>query len=291
MFIKDYQYLKPTIDCGDHIEIEGINREDYAINQYMDRISINKVDKPTAVLYAAGFSSHQMESRDPTTVKSIFQGSVKLQHTTMVIKESTVYAMHKWIGSIDGKENIVYANINGNACASSMYSLYEAQRLLNEGVCKEVIIITEERTSFNTLRIFKEHRIPLVCGDALAIVTLTNEPTEFEITDTKWEYQYNNNPFLVTKDGYSKVDTNLGIDSIKPHGTKTPTNDDAETDLVSNRNTIYYKSEIGHAQGASALLEICMLLDDKEVSGNTLCVASGLGGFYGSCILRKPYAT
>jgi len=255
MFIKDYQYLKPTIDCGDHIEIEGINREDYAINQYMDRISINKVDKPTAVLYAAGFSLHQMESRDSTTVRSSFQGSVKLQRTTMIIKESTVYAMHKWIGSIDGRENIVYANVNGNACASSIHSLYEAQRLLDEGVCKEVIIIAEERTSFNTLRVFKEHRVP----------------------------------FLVTKSGYAKVDTNLDINNIKPHGTKTPVNDNAEIDLVSNRNSIYYKPEIGHTQGASALLEICMLLDDKKVYGDTLCVASGLGGFYGSCILRKPH--
>ena len=42
-------------------------------------------------------------------------------------------------------------------------------------------------------------------------------------------------------------------------------------------------------QGASALVEICMLLDDENVSSDEpiLCVASGMGGFYGSCVLYK----
>jgi len=287
VFIKNYQYLKPTVDCGDHIEIEDINRKDYAVNQYMNKVHIEGITKPTALLYAAGFSLHQMESRDITTVKDMFRGTVEPQRTSMLIRESTVYAMHRWIGSIENKENIVYASINSNTCASSMNSLYEAQRLLDDGICEEVIIIAEERTSFNTLRIFKEHRVPITCGDALAIVTLTKEPTQLEVVDTKWEYEYNNNPFLTTKSGYAKVNTKLDIDQIKPHGTGTAANNEAEIDLIEGRDSVYYKKDTGHTQGASALLELCMLIDDKAVVGDTLCVASGLGGFYGSCVLRK----
>ena len=49
---------------------------------------------------------------------------------------------------------------------------------------------------------------------------------------------------------------------------------------------IAYKSEIGHTQGASSIVEICMMVDREEFS-KAMVLASGLGGFYGGCIVSK----
>jgi len=287
MFIKNCEYLVPTLDNNDYIGIEGLSREGYTTPEFIARIPAPKLTKTTAVLFTGGFSGHQSESRDVTNVNPRYIGSVNHQPSGRLVKESTAYSLHRWVGEMENNELVVYASINSNTCASSMFALYEAERLLKEGVCEEVIIIAEERTSFNTLRIFKEHRIPLTCGDAFAMVTLTLEPTSNEVTDTKWHYSYDRNPFQTTGKAYAHVDTDKAIDNVKPHGTRTPSNNQAEEELVKDRKAVYYKDTTGHTQGASALLEICMTLDDPEVLGSTLCVASGLGGFYGSCILHK----
>ena len=285
MHIRDYYYIKPTIDCGDHMEIDGISREDYSVGQYIDIAPKIVLDRKTAVLYAPGTGISQSESRDPTQVNERYIGSVPLCNGGMLVKELTAYHVHRWIGEMENRELVSYTNINNNACASSMYSLYEAERLLRDDVVDEVIIISDERSSFNTIRIFKEHGIPLVVGDALVIVRLTKNGNGHEITDTKWEYEWNRNPFGVTKTGYLKVDEIA--DTVKTHGTGTANNSEAEQVLEKGRRVVSYKSEVGHTQGASALLELCMLLDDESVEGKILCVASGLGNFYGSCILNK----
>lgn len=283
MFIRDYFYLKPTIDCGDHIEIEGINREDYATPQFIEKAPKIVLDRPTAVLVAGGVGIHQSESRDVNSVKDRYIGSVPFNKSTRLVKEISAYSLHKWIGEMENNQFVEYANVNHNTCSSSMYSLYEAERLLSSGQVDEVIIIAEERTSFNTIRIFKEHGIPLIVSDGFAIVRLWKDGG-LEITDTKWTYEWNRNPFGVTESGYLKVDGEA--DKVKPHGTGTNNNDSAEKVLFRGREVINYKKDIGHSQGASALLELCMLAD-SEVEGDILCVASGLGNFYGSCVLHK----
>jgi len=285
MYVLDYKYIAPTERYADHVEVKDLSRDGYTTSQFMDRIGEIVLVKSTAVLYAGGFNIHQAESRDCSGINSRYKGTVDLYKSGLVIKESTAYSMHQWIGNMVKNELVVYANINSNTCASSMYCLYEAERLLRDGVCEEVIIIAEERTSFNTLRIFKEHNIPLVVGDGFAMIRLSNEVTELKVTDTKWAYEYNRNPFGTTQSGYAKVDG--GCDVIKPHGTGTDNNNKAEEQMVFGRKTVYYKPEIGHTQGVSALLELCMAIDDDNVQGDVLCVASGLGNFYGSCILKK----
>lgn len=284
MYVRDYSYRVATKNCEDHIEIEGINREDYATQQYLDIAKEIVLDRPTAVLYAGGVGIAQSESRDVTQVNDRYRGSVDYQRSTMLIKEISAYSLHKWIGSMVNNEYVEYANVNHNTCASSMYSLYEAERLLKLGEVEEVIIIAEERTSFNTIRIFKEHGIPLIVSDGFAVVRLWKEEG-IEIKDTKWRYEWNRNPFGTTVSGYEKVNTDC--DTVKPHGTGTDNNNAAESEIIKDREVVHYKNDIGHAQGASALLEVCMLLDDDNVSGDILCVASGLGGFYGSCVLCK----
>jgi 3-oxoacyl-(acyl-carrier-protein) synthase len=287
MFIKDYSYLKATEHYEDRIAIPELTREGYATKEFMSLIDAPKLTKRTAVLFVGGFGIHQSESRRVTTTNPRHVGSVDYQPTSLITKEGTAYSMHQWIGAMENNHLVVHASINTNTCASAMHSIYEAEQLLKSGVAEEVIVIAEERTSFNTLRIFKEHRIPLTCSDGFAMVTFTMEPSKLEVTDTKWFYSYDRNPFKTTTEAYAIVDTDKPIDQVKPHGTRTPINDVAETELVKDRKAIYYKDLVGHSQGTSALLELCMLAEDADVSGSTLCVASGFGGFYGSCILHK----
>ena len=285
MYINEYNYLTPTIPNAEYNSIHDIDRESYATDQFIAKIPTIVLTRPTAVLYAGGFTLSENESRGVDKVKERFHGSVPFNNTTLLLRESTAYNMHRWIGSMENNHQVEYASINSNTCASSMSSLYEASKLLEQGEVEEVIIISEGRVSFNTIRLFKENRINLTIGDGFAVVRLSMDKSPYEVTDTKWKYSYKRNPFSTSIEGYAKVDT--PCDTIKPHGTGTNDNNAAEVAIVADRDVINYKKDIGHTLSVSALLELCMLIDDVSVSGKVLCTASGVGGFYGSCILNK----
>lgn len=280
MKVKSYKYIVPNSEGV----IPTLDRNGYMTSQYINEVlpyisSIN-IEGSCAFLYAAGVSLSAAEARNSEDTgkyrESVNEGG-------LVIKELTAYAMHKWIGAIPQNDKITYANINSNTCASSMYSLYEAEQLLNNGIVDEVIIVAEEKTSHNTLKIFDQHKIDLKVGEALAIVHLVKG--EGEISTTKWAYEYNRNPFGTTQDGYKKVDSEC--DMVNPHGTGTSNNEEAELVITEKKPQVRYKEGTGHTQGVSGLLEVCMILDDSRACGNILCVSAGLGGFFGSCIVHK----
>lgn len=279
MKVLSYKYLKPNSDGI----VECLDRKDYMTPQYIDTvreyIETIKLTKPTAVLYAGGATLPSSESRVTSKKKNYRED---IAESGLVIRELSAYCMHKWIGVLDGKENIKYANINANTCASSMHSLYEAEQLLNSGRVDEVVIIAEERTSYNTLRVFDEMNIDLKVGEGLAIIHLSKDGDD--ITDCKWGYSYDRNPFGVNKAGYTQVWNECDI--VNPHGTGTDNNEKAEQSLIQDKPQLRYKEELGHTQGVSGLLEVCMVLDEY-IEGKVLCVSSGLGGFYGSCIISK----
>ena len=273
MQVVSHKYLaNPELDVRGYMTPQYIN----LLEAYIKSISLNG---KCAVLYAGGVLLSASEVRN--TSKKSPKLRREVLKSTLAIKELSAYSMHKYIGMLEGRENVTYANINGNTCASSMYSLYEASKLLSEGF-DEVVVIAEEKTSHNTLRVFKENRIDLQVGEGVAIIHLRRGGTD--ITNCKWGYEYNRNPFMVTTKGYQLVDT--PSDYVNPHGTGTATNEDAEQLVFGTRKQIRYKEDIGHTQGLSGLLEVCKVLDE-EVKGDVLCVSSGLGGFYGSCIVHK----
>lgn len=282
MYIRDYKYLTSTVDCGDHLEIEGISRDGYVTDQYINKIPQIVLDRKTAVLYAPGVSVSQSESRDPAGINDKFKGSVPLGVAGPLVKELTMYGLHRWVGSMVNNEFVTYASVNGNTCASSMYAMFEAEMLLKAGVVDEVVVIAEERTSYNTIRIFKEHSVDVRVSDGFAVVRFVREPVGFEVSKCKWGFEWNRNPFAVSKSGYLKVVSEHDV--VKGHGTGTGVNNEAETVFG---DVVEYKSQIGHCQGASALVELCMAIDDSKLNGDVLCVASGLGNVYGSCVLSK----
>ena len=274
MYINNYFYIHSTI--GNRlIEDDNIYMTDYYTRKFKEELSSIKLDGKTALLYAIGVSVSQSEARNSGVV-TVDSG--------VTIKELTSYSAHKYAKIFNKNNNITYMNLNSNTCASSMFSLYEAERLLKLGDVDNVIIVTEERTSAKTKSVFKESNIELALGEGFACVVLSNNG-DIKVTDTKWVTHYDNNPFKVTKEGYDKVFTEC--DMVKLHGTGTPVNDKAEQEAFGHLLTIRYKDTIGHTQGASSLIEVCKVLGDNKAKGKVLCVASGLGSFYGSCLVWK----
>ena len=290
MHVKSYFYIKPTnINFNSIVTIPNLDRYDYMNKQYLklakDYLNSIVLSGKTAVLYAGGVTVESSEGRNVTDLDRY---ELPQLMSGLAIRELSAHNMHKYIGQLHDKELVEYASINANTCASSMYSLYEAEKLIRHEGYEEVIIITEDKASHNTIRVFDECNIPVKVGDALAIMHLTSKERFPCITNTKWKYEWNRNPFNVTSEGYNKVIGNIGVRNIKPHGTDTYANNNAEDSVLPlGKKEIRYKKEIGHTQGSSSLLEICMLLDDDSIKENTLCLASGLGGFYGSCIVTK----
>jgi len=271
MQVKSYKYfVNPEIDA------DGYMTPQY-IDMMSDYLSELRLDGRCAVLYAGGVLLSASEARNAYDKGNLRRS---IQDSTLAIKELAAFSMHKYIGMLQDRDKVVHASINGNTCASSMYSLYEAQELFDKGF-DEVVIIAEEKTSYNTLRVFKESRIDLTVGEGVAIVHLSKDGND--ITDCKWSYEYNRNPFLVTIDGYDAVNT--VSDYVNPHGTGTDANEEVEGVVFGNREQIRYKEKIGHTQGLSGLLEVCMVMDE-DITGDVLCVSSGLGGFYGSCVVH-----
>lgn len=262
------------------------DRETYCNAQYTelaaDFVKGIRLNGKVAFLYAGGVTLPASECRH---TKDNGKYRDNLVDSGLVIRELSAYMMHKWIGMFEGKKHIEYASINANTCASSMHSLYEASKLLDDGF-DEVIIVGEEKTRYNTLRLFDEMGINIPISEGMFILHLgkASTPAEEVITDCKWSYEYNKNPFGTTSSGYQKVFTDCDI--VKPHGTGTENNEIAEQTVIGDLPQIRLKEQIGHSQGVSGLLELCMVLD-IDIVGNVLCVSSGLGGFYGSCILHK----
>lgn len=284
MKVSNYTYTIGDTKYADRIGIASLNRQDYMTPQYIemhyDWLTGLKLEGRTALLYVGGAGLHNAENR---RANEEFHSTVEVMNSGLVIKSLQAYMLHKYAGVLSKNNNITYANVSSNTCASSLYSIYEAEGLLLRDVVDNVVVIAEEKTSNDTIRIFHEHNIPLTVGEGFAAVVLTNETDGLQISQTKWEYEYARNPFSVTQSGYSKVASECDV--VKGHKTGTVVNDEAERLVFGD--TVGYKDKIGHCQGASGLIELCMTIEDTALAGKVLCVASGLGGYYGSCVLSK----
>lgn len=281
MKVLSYKVILPN----DEGIVVDLDRTSHMTPQYQDLayeyIRGIELTGRCAFLYAGGAVVMTSETRN-SVKPSLYREPIK--DSTILIKELAAYSMHGWIGMLKNKECIEYANINGNTCASSMYCLYEAEQLLNNGF-DQVVIVAEEKTAYNTLRIFDEHGIDIKVGEGCVIMHLgkASSPADEDITDCKWSFEYNRNPFGVTSSGYSKIFSDCAI--VKPHGTGTDVNEEAES-IYKDKVQLRYKEKYGHTQGASGLLEVALVLMEDVVE-DVCCISSGLGGFYGSCIVRK----
>lgn len=290
MYIESYFHKHGTVTDNLKCTIPGVDHEEYMNTQYIKLTkeylsSIHNVGS-TALLYAGGPVVHHSSGRVIKDVSVVGNN---------VIKSQCGFDVHNIAKRLN---NIDYVSINGNTCASSIYCFVEAEMLFAKGF-DDVIIYAEELTEDTQALLFKQLGIPMVCGDGIAVMHLTREKTTSSIAtvvDTSWVWHKSTSPMAVSKEGYSKVLTSLiktcSVDVVKAHGTDTDLNNSVEDatilELLPETEIVKYKNKIGHTQGASGLLELCMLLEDDETKWSTgICLVAGLGGFYGGIKISR----
>jgi len=270
MRIIDYKYIHGTEDRVS------------SVKQFIKLANLDiTLDKPTAFLYVSGFSMCSSELGVNVTPRSTY---------TPVIKVGLPYVVHEWVYTFKNKEHLRKVDMMTGTCAAGIQALYEAERLINDGLVEEVIIIGGERITDDTIKLFKELRIPMLCGDGFFYMKLGKsdmEGNDPHIDDIKWKFNYHNNPFVFPKEVLDTLAPGYPVDYVKLHATGTEANAESESGLEALGKPIVYKSTIGHTQGISSLLETCMLLADSSISGKILVAANGFGGFYGAFTLLK----
>jgi len=276
MQILDYKHIVATERRDGYFAIPELERQKSSVKQFIELANLDiELIKPTGFIYVDGFTITQAESG---------LGSTAGKYVVAVTGGSS-YALHKWISSFKTPEYVVAATITSGTCASGIQALMIAEEWLMLGVCEEVIVIGGERITEDTLRLFKELRIDIMCGDGFVYMKFGKGMGNLE--SINWKYAYNANPFTFTSHSLNTLIPDYPLDFIKLHGTGTPSNTEAEADLAELGIPLTFKSRIGHTQGISSLLEMCIVLSSDAIKGTILVLANGLGGFYGSCTLYK----
>lgn len=280
MQIIDYQYLTGDDTWNHQVTIRGLDRHKPATPQFIELTGLKvELTCPTAFIYIGGTLFDQSEA-------GLGPGG---NTYSPALKGTTAYIAHQWASTFENIHMLTSMEVVNGTCASAIQAIHRANLILTDpaNLSTEVIIIGHERTTPDTLRLFKELGIKIVCGDGFVYMKLGKG---IDISKTCWHWAYNPNPFMFTRTDMEKLIPFYKVGYVKLHGTGTPSNEAAERSLELLATPLRYKPEIGHTQGISALLETCLLLDDKSIRGRILVVANGLGGYYGSFTLTKPNA-
>lgn len=276
MRISEYKYIKGTELRDGYYAIPGLHRTRASVTQFSKLVDLDiELTKPTAFLYVDGFTYSQSDhGLTPSTT------GVRLP----ILKMGVSYIAHYWVQSFKGKEHLKHVNMVASTCATGIDALNQANVLLESGQVDEVIIIGGQRTTDDTIKLFRELGIGVTCGDGFVYMKLERGEG---ISDIQWKFTFQDNPFYFPKEVIDTLTPEYPVDFVKLHGTGTESNTVAESGLSMIAKPIIYKDKIGHTQGISALLETCITLDDTEVAGKILVTANGVGGYYGSFLLEK----
>jgi hypothetical protein len=277
MHITEYFHIHGTEPRDGYIAIPELDRYRPSAAQFIELADLNiTLTRPTAFLYVDGFSISQADS-------GINMPAVKKY--SPAIKSGSSFIAHEWAKTFKNREHLKYINVVSSTCAAGIQAIYEAQQLLNKSDVYEVIIIGGERTTDDTMRLFRELGIDIMCGDGFAYMRLEKGP--MSIYGVEWKFTMQDNPFYFPREVIDTLRVCHPLDYVKLHGTGTKSNTEAEAGLEEIGNVIIYKDKIGHTQGVSALLETCMVLAEDAIKGNILVTANGFGGYYGAFTLIK----
>ncbi len=279
MHIVDYKHIHGTEQRPGYIAIPELDRVRPSARQFIELADLSiELDRPTAFLYVDGFTISQADTGLSRTCSGKY---------TPALKTGSSFVAHEWLQTFQNQEFVSHMNIIASTCAAGIQAVWEAQRLFDAKLVEDVIIIGGERTTDDTLRLFKELGISITCGDGFFFMHLRDSNDE-DIHSPKWMYHHSQNPFHFTRESINKIKPLPGsVDYVKVHGTGTASNEEAEHDLYQYGKVLKYKPQIGHTQGVSALLETCMVLADDDIQGRILITANGLGGFFGAFMLCK----
>lgn len=285
MKIASYHYVAGSVLTDLGMEIPNIDRDAVSYvaykkytNEYMSKIEPLGSGKNALIVVGGPMSTH-------SDVRNILHTA---KDSAIAVKMIGGYGAYN-IARMFTKFDFDFIDIDAMTCASGLSAIHKANRLFQEGYT-DVVLYAVDIIEETQLLLFKQLGIDLLCGDGVGILHLSTEG-EYIIADTTFCYNQDSSPMSVSCEGYSKVVNSLdtmGVDLIKTHGSGTDRNTLEEMKAIEDLDCkkIGYKQEIGHTQGASSVVEICILLD-REKFTKSLVLASGLGGFYGGCIISK----
>jgi len=281
IYLHEYFYKASDLKNDEHMIIsETKHSREQGMASVFDRLYAKELERfkhegRTALLYIGGALEHHSMRKDY---------GVNERGKYPVMAQSGLLASR-----IAKKIEVDFLSINANACASGMYAIYEAKSLLERGY-DDVIIYGEEWVEPAEILLFEQQNIPITCSDGLVILRLSKRKSEHCISEVNWAWHKDSSAFCFSVQGYKKaMKMQGGIDAVKMHGTGTENNTKAESGAIDeiygkNKLRVEYKSLIGHSQGVSACVELCMALEDEALEGKEVLVsAAGLGNFYGAC--------
>ena len=285
MKIVSYHYVAGSVLTDLGMEIPNIDRDAVSYmaykkytNEYMSKIEPLGSGKKALVVVGGPMSTH-------SDVRNILHTA---KDSAIAVKMIGGYGAYN-IARMFTKFDFDFIDIDAMTCASGLSAIHKARKLFQEGYT-DVVLYAVDIIEETQLLLFKQLGIDLLCGDGVGILHLSIEG-EYIIADTIFCYNQDSSPMSVSCEGYNKVVNSLdtrGVDLIKTHGSGTDRNTLEEMKAIEDLDCkkIGYKQEIGHTQGASGIIELCMMLD-REKFTKSLVLASGLGGFYGGCIISK----
>ena len=268
-------------------DIYSYDHDDYATDVFIDfytddikKVAGSSAGKKRAFIYSVGPTDHHINNR-------VVHGIDVLSSNTGILSQSwyTAARYAKIIGDVS------YMTITSNTCADTMYGVHHARMLIENEGFDEVIVLAEELINDATRNLFKQLKIDVKLGDGFVVAKFTKDGEGIEVLDTAWEFKLGASPMSFGTDGYMQVVEKLEKWKpvwVKSHGTGTPSNTEAEEEVIKYlgaKEVHRYKKDIGHMQGASALLELCKCVDDGY-KGRILGLASGAGGFYGGVVIE-----
>lgn len=284
MKINSYYYKVGDTKTDLGMEISGINRDTVSYmayskytNEYVQNVKPCG-DKQALIVVGGPMSTHSDVRNVLDTAKS----------SGIAVKMIGGYGAYN-IARMFKNFMFEFVDIDAMTCASGLSAIHKAKQLFSVGYT-DVIVYAVDIIEETQLLLFKQIGVDLLCGDGIGILHLSVDGI-YDIVDTTFCYNQDSSPMSVSTEGYKKVVDSIDtkeVDLIKMHGSGTERNTMEEYKAIEHIECrkIAYKSEIGHTQGASSIVEICMMVDIEEFS-KAMVLASGLGGFYGGCIVSK----
>lgn len=286
MKIASYHYVTGSVLTDLGMEIPDIDRDAVSYisykkytNDYVSNVSPKcSYGKKALIVVGGPMSTH-------SDVRNVLHTAKASAIAVKMIGGYGAYSIARMFTKFD----FDFIDIDAMTCASGLSAIHKARKLFQEGYT-DVILYAVDIIEETQLLLFKQLGIDLLCGDGVGIIHLSTEGV-YSITDTTFCYNQDSSPMSVSSEGYGKVISSLNIESVnlvKTHGSGTDRNTIEEMKAIEHIDCkkIGYKQEIGHTQGASGIIELCMMLDREEFT-KALVLASGLGGFYGGCIVSK----
>lgn len=284
MFLHNYKYVVGTEHDGKSLLIPNINRDAISylalkehLNEYVQELA--PTGSKQALVYIGGTLQQHSDVRNVKGTCRDYGIVIK----TLV--GNSIYA----IARMFPKWDFEYVVTDGQTCASGLSSICTAKDLINKGFT-DVVLYGVDLVEASQVLMFEQIGANVTCGDGAVVLHFSNKESAVEVGQTELLWNKDKSPMSVSKEGYGKLLSRFSndYDIVKAHGSGTDANTEAELGAIGeDKRVVEYKSEIGHTQGLSGAIELCMLLE-REKFNKALVLASGLGGFYSGCeIIRR----